>query len=73
MRLMDGHREADLTFGPCLNRGCPTKRDPGPEWTTYVQAAELIGCSKTTVATMGRDGRLVSRHPGVLSTPAISP
>ena len=65
--LMDGHREADLTFGPCLDQGCPTGRDPGPEWITYVQAAELI---KTTVATMVRDGRLVSRHPWSCPNPS---
>ena len=68
---MDAHRDADLTLGPCLDPDCPTGQHPGPGWLTYVQAAELIGCSKTTIAAMVRDGRLVGRHPTVLSTPSI--
>lgn len=71
LTLVDPHTEADLTIGPCSIPGCPTGADAEDSWITWVQAAELIGVSTTTINNMVRDGRLEHR-PGPRKQPSVS-
>jgi len=36
--------------------------EPEPEWVTHQAAAQIIGCSPSTVRTLARSGRIVRRH-----------
>ena len=69
---MDAHSEADRLLGPCNDPDCPTGSDPGAEWITYKQAAQILGVTHTTVGAMIKDGRLVGRKLAASYYPSVN-